>query len=59
MSRPFRIAMLTHSTLPRGGVVHAMSLSETLDALGYQSVLHAPDAAGRGFFRKPRWIICG
>jgi hypothetical protein len=23
--------MLTHSTLPRGGVVHAMSLSEALE----------------------------
>ena len=31
MSRPLRVAMLTHSTLPRGGVVHAMSLSEALD----------------------------
>jgi glycosyltransferase-like protein len=54
MSRPLRVAMLTHSTLPRGGVVHAMSLSEALDALGFQTVLHAPDATGRGFFRKPR-----
>jgi glycosyltransferase-like protein len=54
MSRPLRIAMLTHSTLPRGGVVHAMNLSEALDALGLQTVLHAPDAVGRGFFRKPR-----
>jgi glycosyltransferase-like protein len=54
MSRPLRIAMLTHSTLPRGGVVHAMNLSEALDALGLQTVLHAPDAVGRGFVRKPR-----
>ena len=54
MSRPLRIAMLTHSTLPRGGVVHAMSLSEALEDLGVQAVLHAPDAAGRSFFRTPR-----
>ncbi len=54
MSRPLRIAMLTHSTLPRGGVVHAMSLSEALDALGVETVLHAPDASGCGFFRNPR-----
>ena len=54
MSRPLRVAMLTHSTLPRGGVVHAMSLSEALEDLGVQTVLHAPDFAGRGFFRKPR-----
>jgi glycosyltransferase-like protein len=54
VSRPLRVAMLTHSTLPRGGVVHAMSLSEALEDLGVQTVLHAPDSAGRGFFRKPR-----
>jgi glycosyltransferase-like protein len=54
MNRPLRVAMLTHSTLPRGGVVHAMSLSEALDALGIQTVLHAPDSAGRGFFRELR-----
>jgi hypothetical protein len=54
MSRPFRVAMLTHSTLPRGGVVHAMNLSEALEDLGVETVLHAPDSAGRGFFRKPR-----
>jgi glycosyltransferase-like protein len=54
MSRPLRIAMLTHSTLPRGGVVHAMSLCEALEELGVETVLHAPDSAARGFFRKPR-----
>jgi glycosyltransferase-like protein len=54
MSGPLRVAMLTHSTLPRGGVVHAMSLSEALQDLGVQTVLHAPDAAGCGFFREPR-----
>jgi glycosyltransferase-like protein len=54
MSRPLRVAMLTHSTLPRGGVVHAMCLSEALDGLGLETTLHAPDAAGRGFFREPR-----
>ena len=54
MSRPLRVAMLTHSTLPRGGVVHAMNLSEALEDLGVETVLHAPDSAGRGFFRKPR-----
>jgi glycosyltransferase-like protein len=54
MSRPLRVAMLTHSALPRGGGVHAMSLSEALEDLGVETVLHAPDSAGRGFFRKPR-----
>ena len=45
------IAMLAHSTLPRGGVVHAMSLCEALTAQGVEAVLHAPDASGTGFFR--------
>jgi glycosyltransferase-like protein len=54
VSRPLRVAMLTHSTLPRGGVVHAMNLSEALEDLGVETVLHATDSAGRGFFRKPR-----
>ncbi|KJF71726.1 MULTISPECIES: MSMEG_0565 family glycosyltransferase [Agrobacterium] len=53
MRRPLRIAMLTHSTNPRGGVVHAMQLSEALTALGHEVVLHAPDAKGAGFFRNP------
>lgn len=52
-SRPLRIAMLAHSTNPRGGVVHAMQLSEALVRLGHEVVLHAPDAKGTGFFRKP------
>ncbi|WP_341486848.1 MSMEG_0565 family glycosyltransferase [Pararhizobium sp. A13] len=52
MSRPLRIAMLTHSTNPRGGVVHAMQLSEALSAFGHEVVLHAPDAKRAGFFRE-------
>jgi glycosyltransferase-like protein len=44
--------MLAHSTLPRGGVVHAMSLAEALTAQGVETVLHAPDADGAGFFRE-------
>ncbi|NTE87921.1 MSMEG_0565 family glycosyltransferase [Agrobacterium rubi] len=56
MTRPLRIAMLTHSTNPRGGVVHAMQLSEALTELGHDVTLHAPDAKGGGFFRKP---ACG
>ena len=54
MRRPPRVAMLTHSTLPRGGVAHAMCLSEALDRLGVETTLHAPDATGSGFFREPR-----
>jgi glycosyltransferase-like protein len=51
---PLRIAMLTHSTNPRGGVVHALQLSEALTALGHDVVLHAPDSKGEGFFRPAR-----
>jgi glycosyltransferase-like protein len=59
MSRPLRIAMLSHSTNPRGGVVHAMQLSEALMALGHEVVLHAPDVAGKGFFRTPDCgVVC-
>ena len=54
MTRPLRIAMLTHSTNPRGGVVHALQLSEALTALGHDVVLHAPDSKGEGFFRSAR-----
>lgn len=53
MARPLRIAMLTHSTNPRGGVVHAMELCAALAGLGHKPVLHAPDARGTGFFRIP------
>jgi glycosyltransferase-like protein len=50
--KPLRIAMLAHSTNPRGGVVHALELSAALHRLGHSVVLHAPDPSGRGFFRK-------
>jgi glycosyltransferase-like protein len=54
MSRPLNIAMLAHSTNPRGGVAHAMNLSEALVAQGLPTTLHAPDVSGRGFFRAPQ-----
>ncbi len=56
MTGRLRIAMLTHSTNPRGGVVHAMQLAEALTALGHTVVLHAPDAKGKGFFRQPACV---
>ena len=46
-----RIALLCHSTNPRGGVVHALELAEALEDLGHEATVHAPDASGRGFFR--------
>ena len=51
-SGPLRIAILTHSTNPRGGVVHALALGEALTALGHKAVVHAPDSRAAGFFRK-------
>jgi glycosyltransferase-like protein len=51
--RPLRIAILAHSTNPRGGVVHGIELADSLTRLGHEAVVHAPDAGGSGFFRAP------
>jgi glycosyltransferase-like protein len=51
MSRSPRIAILAHSTNPRGGVVHALAVADALIRIGHEAVVHAPDASGRGFFR--------
>ena len=53
MTAPLRIALLAHSTNPRGGVVHALELGDALVRLGHDAVVHAPDATGAGFFRRP------
>lgn len=52
-SRRLRIAVLAHSTNPRGGVVHALELVDGLTRLGHEAVVHAPDSSGKGFFRAP------
>jgi glycosyltransferase-like protein len=49
--RPLRVALLAHSTNPRGGVVHALEIGDALAGLGHEAVVHAPDAPGQGFFR--------
>lgn len=46
---PLRIGLFTHSTNPRGGVVHMLELGHALKAMGQQVVVHAPDENGRGF----------
>jgi glycosyltransferase-like protein len=51
MRRPLRIAILAHSTNPRGGVVHALELGDALCRLGHAATVHAPDTTGAGFFR--------
>ena len=49
-SKP-RIAILAHSTNPRGGVVHSLELGDALTRLGHDVTVFAPDPAGKGFFR--------
>ncbi|HEY9215450.1 MAG TPA: MSMEG_0565 family glycosyltransferase, partial [Ancylobacter sp.] len=49
--KALRIAILAHSTNPRGGVVHALELADALTRLGHEAAVHAPDAKGTGFFR--------
>ncbi len=49
-----RIAMLTHSVNPRGGVVHAMQLAEAMQDLGHDVTLIAAAEAGKNFFRAVR-----
>lgn len=55
-TRPLRTAILTHSTNPRGGVVHSLELGDALTQLGHTAVVHAPDVKGSGFFRA---TLCG
>ena len=54
MKPRLRIAILAHSTNPRGGVVHALELGDALCRLGHEATVHAPDASGAGFFRTTR-----
>jgi glycosyltransferase-like protein len=56
MSRRLRVAILTHSTNPRGGVVHGMELADALCDLGHEATLFAP---GPGpLFRESRRCRC-
>jgi glycosyltransferase-like protein len=45
-----RIALLTYSTRPRGGVVHTLALAEALAALGHEVTVWTLGRGG-GFFR--------
>lgn len=54
MKPRLRIAILAHSTNPRGGVVHALELGDALCRLGHDATVHAPDPSGAGFFRQTR-----
>ena len=47
-----RIALLTYSTKPRGGVVHTLNLAEALAALGAEVTVWSLNRSGaEGFFR--------
>jgi len=48
-----RVALLTYSTKPRGGVVHTLHLAEALARLGVDVTVWSLARAGdRGFFRE-------
>jgi hypothetical protein len=48
-----RVAMLTYSVRPRGGVVHAIAVAEALAARGHAVDLFAVGPPGAAFFRAP------
>jgi glycosyltransferase-like protein len=48
---PLRVAMLTYSVKPRGGVVHAIAVAEALAARGHAVELFAVGPPGAAFFR--------
>jgi glycosyltransferase-like protein len=51
---PLRVAMLTYSVRPRGGVVHAIAVAEALADRGHAVELFAVGPPGAEFFRAPR-----
>jgi glycosyltransferase-like protein len=51
--RPLRIAMLTYSLRPRGGVVHALEIAGALARRGHEVELVSLGQAGEEFFRSP------
>ena len=59
MKPRLRIAILAHSTNPRGGVVHALELGDALCRIGHEATVHAPDASGAGLFRSTRCPTVG
>ncbi len=51
MPEPLRIALLTHSVNPRGGVVHTLELARALHHRGHTVTVLAPAQPGQRFFR--------
>ena len=54
MSGGLRVAMLTYSVRPRGGVVHALEVAGALADRGHEVELVAIGEPGARFFRPPR-----
>jgi glycosyltransferase-like protein len=52
--QPLSIALLTHSTNPRGGVVHAVELGDALHDKGHRVTLYAPSHDSGRLFRQTR-----
>lgn len=53
MPEPLRIALLMHSVLPRGGVVHTLELADALQTRGHDVTVFAPIEPGQQPFRMP------
>lgn len=51
LNAPLRIALLTHSVNPRGGVVHTLELAQALHDAGHRVTVMAPAMPGQRFFR--------
>jgi glycosyltransferase-like protein len=50
-STSLRVALLTHSVNPRGGVVHTLELAQALHDAGHRVTVMAPAMRGQQFFR--------
>lgn len=57
MPEPLRIALLTHSLNPRGGVVHTVELAEALHDAGHRVTVIAPALPGQRLFRPLRCLL--
>ncbi|MBW4656271.1 MAG: MSMEG_0565 family glycosyltransferase [Kaiparowitsia implicata GSE-PSE-MK54-09C] len=53
MTSPFKIALFTYSTKPRGSVIHTLELAAALAALGHEVCVYALDKDGAGFSHSP------
>lgn len=57
MPEALRIALLTHSLNPRGGVVHTLELAEALHDAGHEVTVIAPALPGQTLFRPLRCAL--